>query len=287
LRGNPGFHAFSSLPGPFPPIAREPRLSCFLPFLPGPFPPIAREPSFPAFSSLPGPLPPIAREPRLSCFLPFLPGPFPPIAREPRPSRFLLFSRPVPSRCEGTPAIPLPFTLLSPTGTGRASSVQVRPEREESAASRSDRKDSKYEPSPPPTPARNTPPGHGHRPRKVPAPPGTNTPFFVHSVNKGPLVATPVCFATPFPRPDSRPPDTVRSAKLPRPCGVPPQPQKGTGARGIPRPTRTASNPVTSLPQVIVTTFMFKSIVGNANRHIQGVPELAPQRKKGALGRIY
>jgi hypothetical protein len=41
--------------------------------------------------------------------------------------------------------------------------------------------------------------------------------------------------------------------KLPRPCGVPPQPQKGTGARGIPRPTRTASNPVTSLPPVNVT----------------------------------
>ncbi|KAH0815593.1 hypothetical protein GEV33_007198 [Tenebrio molitor] len=236
LRGNPGFPAVSLF---F--LARSL--------------PLRGNPGFPAFSSLPGPFPPIAREPRLSRFLLLLPGPFPPIAREPRPSRFLLFSRPVPSRCEGTPAIPLPFTLLSPTGTERASGVQVRPEREEPAASRSDRKGSKYEPRPPPTPARNTPPGHGHRPRKVPAPPGTNTPFFVHSVNKAPLVATPVCFATPFPRPDSRPPDTVRSAKLPRPCGVPPQPQKGTGARAIPRPIRTASNPVTSLPQVIVTTF--------------------------------
>jgi hypothetical protein len=39
------------------------------------------------------------------------------------------------------------------------------------------------------------------------------TPLFVHSLNKGPLVATPVGFTTPFPRPDSRPPDTVRSAK--------------------------------------------------------------------------
>jgi hypothetical protein len=39
------------------------------------------------------------------------------------------------------------------------------------------------------------------------------TPLFLHIVNKGPPVATPACFATPFPRPDSRPPDTVRSAK--------------------------------------------------------------------------
>jgi hypothetical protein len=43
----------------------------------------------------------------------------------------------------------------------------------------------------------------------------------------------------------------VLEVRRPRPL---PQPQKGTGARGIPRPTRTASNPVTSLPQVIVTT---------------------------------
>jgi hypothetical protein len=76
------------------------------------------------------------------------------------------FSWPVPSHCEGTPAIPVPFTLLS-----------LRPEQEEPAASRSDRNNSKYEPRSPPTPARSTPPGHGHRPRKVPAPPGTYTPF--------------------------------------------------------------------------------------------------------------
>jgi hypothetical protein len=142
------------LPGPFLPIAREPRPSRFLLFLPGPFLPIAREPrpsrfllfflarSFPlrgnsghpAFSFFPGPFLPIAREPRLSRFLLFLPGPFLPIAREPRPSRFLLFflarsfllrgnpghpafsfsSWPVPSHCEGTPAIPLSSLSLPP-----------------------------------------------------------------------------------------------------------------------------------------------------------------------------
>jgi hypothetical protein len=166
----------------------------------------------------------------------------------PRPSRFLLSSWPVPSRCEGTPAIPLSF---HPSFS--------RPEQEEPAASRSDR-NRKSQQRPGPTGKTVStgrallrhPPGtllqvtdtvpERFRRHQVP------TPLFVHSVNKGPLVATPACFSTPFPRPDSRPPDTVRSAKLPRPCGVPPQPQKGTFARGIPRPTRTASNPVTSLP---------------------------------------
>jgi hypothetical protein len=41
-----------------------------------------------------------------SAFAP-CPGPFLPIVREPRPSRFPPLSRPVPSLCEGTPAIPL------------------------------------------------------------------------------------------------------------------------------------------------------------------------------------
>ncbi|KAJ3616855.1 hypothetical protein MTP99_009168, partial [Tenebrio molitor] len=65
-----GTPAFPLSPGPFPPIAREPRLSRFLRF-PGPFPPIAREPRPSRFPRLPGPFPPIAREPRPS-------PPFPP-----------------------------------------------------------------------------------------------------------------------------------------------------------------------------------------------------------------
>jgi hypothetical protein len=69
-------------PGPFLPIAREPRPSRFLLFLPGPFLPIAKEPRSPRFLLfLPVPFLPIAREPRPSHFLLFLPGPFLPIAR--------------------------------------------------------------------------------------------------------------------------------------------------------------------------------------------------------------
>jgi hypothetical protein len=108
-------------------------------------------PAVPPSPFLPGPFLPIAREPRPSRFLLFLPGPFLPIAREPRPSHFLPLFWPVPSHCEGTPAFPL--------------SSLFRPEKEEPAASRSDRNDSKYESRSPSTPARNTPPGHGHRPR--------------------------------------------------------------------------------------------------------------------------
>ncbi|KAJ3616804.1 hypothetical protein MTP99_011308 [Tenebrio molitor] len=48
-------------------------------------------------------------------------------------------------------------------------------------------------------------------------------------------------------------PGRRHSAELPRPCGVPPQPKKGTGARGIPRPTGVKLHPVTSPPEVIVT----------------------------------
>jgi hypothetical protein len=93
------------------------------------------------------------------------PGPFLSIVREPRPSRFSPLCRPVPSHYKGTPAIPL------------SSPHPLRPEQGESAASRSDRKNRKYEPRSSSTPARNSPPGHGHRPRRVPAPPGTNTAF--------------------------------------------------------------------------------------------------------------
>ncbi|KAH0821322.1 hypothetical protein GEV33_001469 [Tenebrio molitor] len=129
--------------------------------------PLRGNPGFPAFSSSSWPVPSHCEGTPAFPLPPFLPGPFPPIAREPRPSRFLLSSWPVPSRCEGTPAIPL--SLHPPfSGPETGSSVQVRPEQEEPAASRSDRKDSKYEPRSPPTPARNTPPGHGHRPRKPP-----------------------------------------------------------------------------------------------------------------------
>jgi hypothetical protein len=136
-------------PGPFPPIAGEPRLSRFL-LSSWPVSSHCKgTPAFPLSPFLPGPFPPIAREPRLSRFLPFflarslplrgnpglpafsfLPGPFLPAVKEPRPSRF-------------------PFTLLS-----------LAPKQVEPAASRSDRKDSKYEPRSPPTPARNTLPGH-------------------------------------------------------------------------------------------------------------------------------
>jgi hypothetical protein len=179
-----------------PPAAREPRLSRSL-RVPGPFPPIVREPRLSCFLRFPGPFPPIAREPRPSRFLRF-PGPFPPIAREPRPSRSL------------SPPFHPPFP---PTGAGRASSVQVRPEIQKSQQS----------PGPTGTTVSTSrallrhPPGallqvtdtvpERFRRHQVP------TPLSVHSVNKGPLVATPVCFTTPFPRPDSRPPDTVRSAK--------------------------------------------------------------------------
>jgi hypothetical protein len=117
-------------------------------------------------------------------------------------------SWPVPSHCEGTPAFPLslfflarslplrgnlsrfPSTLLSrapkqeepaASRSDRSRRNQQRPgptgRTEEPAESRSDRNNSKYEPRSPPTPARSAPPGHGHRPRKVPAPPGTYTPF--------------------------------------------------------------------------------------------------------------
>jgi hypothetical protein len=89
LRGNPGHPAFSFF------------------FLARSFP-LRGNPGHPAFS--------------------LCPGPFPPIAREPRPSRFLPPSRPVPSRCEGTPAIAL---SVHPS--------LFRPEQEEPAASRSDR----------------------------------------------------------------------------------------------------------------------------------------------------
>jgi hypothetical protein len=143
--GTPVFPLSPFLPGPFPPIAREPRLSRFLHLFLARSLPLRGNPGFPAFSlfflarSLP-----LRGNPGLPAFS-FLPGPLLPAVREPRPSRFLS-----------------PFFL--------------RPEQEEPAAFRSDRKDNKYEPRSPP-PARNTPPGHGHRPRKVPAPPGTNTPF--------------------------------------------------------------------------------------------------------------
>jgi hypothetical protein len=146
------------------------------------------------------------------------PGPFLSIVREPRPSRFSPLCRPVPSHYKGTPAIPL------------SSPHPLRPEEGESAASRSDRNNRKYEPRSSSTPARNTPPGHGHRPRRAPAPPGTNTPFLVHIV----------CLLPPFSRPDSLPPDTVRSAKLPRPCGGPPERQT---SRPPPQRCRPAGQP--------------------------------------------
>ncbi|XP_068900552.1 proline-rich protein HaeIII subfamily 1-like [Tenebrio molitor] len=133
LRGNPGFPAFSAFLARSLPLRGNPGLPAFS------WPVPSHCEGTPAFPLSPGPFPPIAREPRLSRFLRF-PGPFPPIAREPRPSRFLLarspplrgnpgfpafsaflarslplrgnpglpaFSWPVPSHCEGTPAFPL------------------------------------------------------------------------------------------------------------------------------------------------------------------------------------
>jgi hypothetical protein len=117
-------------PGPFPPIAGEPRLSRF-PFFLARFLPLQGNPGIPAFSISSWPVPSHCEGTPAFPLSPFLPGPFPPIAREPRPSRFLLSSWPVPSRCEGTPAIPLSFhPPFSRPETGRASSVQVRPERQ-------------------------------------------------------------------------------------------------------------------------------------------------------------
>jgi hypothetical protein len=134
--------------------------------------------------------------------------------KEPQPSRFSPLSRPVPSHCEGTSAIPL------------SSPHPLRTEQGESAASRSDRK---YQIRA--TLYFNPRPEQSARSR-TPSPKDSGAtryqhPLFVHIINKGLLVATPVCLLPPFPRPDSRPPDSVRSAKLPRPCGVPPQPKKG------------------------------------------------------------
>jgi hypothetical protein len=236
--------------------------------------------------------PPIAREPRLSRFLRF-PGPFPPIAREPRPSRFLL-ARSLPLRgnpgfpafpvflarslpLRGNPGLPAFSVFLArslplrrnaghpgpfhppfpPTGAGRARSVQVRPERQKSQQS----------PGPTGTTVNTSrallrpPPGallqvtdtvpERFRRHQVP------TPLFVHSLNKGPPLLRHLFVLLPLFRALTADPRTPYAPqKLPRPCGVPPQPQKGTGARGIPRPIRMASNPVTSLPPVNVTSFL-------------------------------
>jgi hypothetical protein len=78
-------------------------------------------------------------------------------------------------------------------------------------------------------------------------------------VNKGFSDCYLFCF--PPSRALTADPRTYRnSAKLPRPCGVPPQPKKRTGARGLPRPTERRQTHVTSLPEVNVTMF---SIFGN------------------------
>jgi hypothetical protein len=193
--GTSAFPLSPCLPGPFLPIATEPRPSRFLLFFLARSLPLRGNPGLPGFS--------------------LRPGSFLPAVREPRPSRF-------------------PFTLLS-FAPNRKSQQRPGPTGTTVSTSRALLR------HPPGTllQVTDTVPERFRR-HQVP------TPLFVHIVNKGPPVATPACFATPFPRPDSRPPDTVRSAKLPWP-GVPPQPQKETGARGIPRPTRTASNPVTSL----------------------------------------
>jgi hypothetical protein len=191
----------------------------------------------PAFPLSPGPFPPIAREPRLSRFLRF-PGPFPPIAREPRPSRFLLarslplrgnpgfpafsafLARSLPLRgnpgfpafpvflarslpLRGNPGHPVPFhPPFPPTGAGRARSVQVRPERQKSQQS----------PGPTGTTVSTSrallrhPPGallqvtdivpERFRRHQVPTPP------FVHSLNKGPPPCCDTClFYYPFSAP--------------------------------------------------------------------------------------
>ncbi|KAH0820306.1 hypothetical protein GEV33_002485 [Tenebrio molitor] len=107
-----------------------------------------------------------------------------------------------------------------------------------------------------------------HLPTPIPSPTIHLTP----STSSEPAPNTP---PTPLPTPDFRPvrspseqtrsspvsgpfaplltPGHRHSAELPRPCGVPPQPKKGTGARGIPRPTGVKLHPVTSPPEVIVT----------------------------------
>jgi hypothetical protein len=131
--GTPAIPLSPFFPGPFLPIAREPRPSRFLLFFLARSFPLRGNPGHPAFSFFfLARYFPLRGNPGHPAFS-LCPGSFPPIAREPRPSRFLPPSRPVPSRCEGTPAIAL---SVHPS--------LFRPEQEEPAASRSDQNDSKY-----------------------------------------------------------------------------------------------------------------------------------------------
>ncbi|KAJ3617891.1 hypothetical protein MTP99_006975 [Tenebrio molitor] len=96
--------------------------------------------------------------------------------KEPQPSRFSPLSRPVPSHCEGTSAIPL------------SSPHPLRTEQGESAASRSDRK---YQIRA--TLYFNPRPEQSARSR-TPSPKDSGAtryqhPLFVHIINKGLLVA--------------------------------------------------------------------------------------------------
>jgi hypothetical protein len=84
----------------------------------------------------------------------------------------------------------------------------------------------------------------------------------VHSVNKG--FATTVCLFPPLPRALTADPWTPSLRRATPAVWRPTTAEKGTGARGIPRPTGVKLHPVTSPPEVIVTQYT-------------GVPELADQ----------